>query len=291
MARPLRIQAPGLTYHVMARGNAGRAIYRDDEDRTQFLEVLGACAAVHRLICHAYCQMDTHYHVVLTTAEANLSKAIHDVNGTYATWWNRRHKRVGHVFQGRFRAQIVQEEGYLLEVCRYVALNPVRARLVARPEAWRWSSYRATTGMAARPDFLVTDFLLSHFGALEGSAGDRYRSYVEAAVVKPVRMPRRGAPVIGDAEFVRRFRSKLRQPLRSVPLQPRWEDRPSLAQLFDGAAAKRERNARTILAFRVHRYSMRELARFLELDPSTISRIVGGKGSGDARSRIQGSDP
>jgi hypothetical protein len=104
-------------------------------------------------------------------------------------------------------------------------------------------------------------------------------------------MPRRGAPVIGDAEFVRRFRSKLRQPLRSVPLQPRWEDRPSLAQLFDGAAAKRERNARTILAFRVHRYSMRELARFLELDPSTISRIVGGKGSGDARSRIQGSDP
>src|SRR5512143_538242 len=120
------------------------SIYLDDLDRLEFLRLLGRAFAAHAVDCHAYCLMDNHYHVVITTNEANLSVAIQQVNSPFAQWWNGRHCRPGHVFQGRFGAQVIQDEGYLLTAARYVVLNPVRAGVVPGPEQWPWSSYRAT---------------------------------------------------------------------------------------------------------------------------------------------------
>ena len=164
MARPLRIQAAGLTYHITARGVRRTSIYLDDVDRHRFLALLADVVQRYALGCHAYCEMTNHYHLAVTTTDANLSRAVHQLNGDYAQWWNRRHEHVGHVFQARFNAQIVQDDAYLVNVCRYIVLNPVRAGMVRSPEQWPWSSYRAMAGLASHPPFLDCNRLLEDSG-------------------------------------------------------------------------------------------------------------------------------
>jgi putative transposase len=129
MARPLRIEFPGALYHVTARGNARQDIFLDDEDRQRFLGVLARGVSRFHLLLHAYCLMENHFHLVVETPEANLSKAMRQLNGVYTQAFNRRHKRVGHVLQGRFKAIVVDRDSYLLELCRYVVLNPVSMAL------------------------------------------------------------------------------------------------------------------------------------------------------------------
>ena len=141
MARPLRMQYAGALYHVTSRGNARHAIFRDDFDRKVFLDLLETVTEDFHWLCHAYCLMANHYHLVIETPEANLSSGMRQLNGVYTMRFNRRHRTVGHVLQGRFKAILIQRESHLLEVCRYVVLNPVRAEGVKRPEEWKWSSY------------------------------------------------------------------------------------------------------------------------------------------------------
>src|SRR5574338_735600 len=155
MARRHRIPAPGLLRHVMARGNARMDIFFDHLDYTWFIHFLGNVVEQFELECWSYCLMPNHYHVVLRTDEATLSEPIRNLNSRYAQWWNRRHNRVGHVFQSRFKEQIVQRQDYLLTLCRYIAMNPVRAGLVSRPEQWKWSSYATTIGIAPAQPFVA----------------------------------------------------------------------------------------------------------------------------------------
>ena len=154
MVRPLRIEYPGAVYHVTSRGDRREPIAKDDIDRTAFLSIAGH--ALERFDAHAwaYCLMGNHYHLVLRTREANLSRLMRHINGVYTQTFNRRHQLTGHLFQGRFKAILVDSDSYLLEVCRYVDLNPVRAQMVDHPDAYRWSSYRALAGLADRPDWL-----------------------------------------------------------------------------------------------------------------------------------------
>jgi REP element-mobilizing transposase RayT len=152
MARPLRLEFAGALYHVTSRGDGQEDIYGGDEDRRAFLDVLAAVCRRFNWLIHAHCLMSNHYHLLVETPDANLSKGMRQLNGVYTQRFNQTHQRVGHVFQGRYKAILVQKEAYLLELARYVVLNPVRARMVRTPEEWPWSSYRAATGTVPGPE-------------------------------------------------------------------------------------------------------------------------------------------
>ena len=173
MARPKRIKTPGLLRHVMSRGNGRMRIFLDDGDYRKFQFVLGDVAELFDLEVWDFCVMPNHYHLAVCPRRPNLSEAIQRLNGVYAIWWNARHKMVGHTFQGRFKDQIVQREGYLWALCRYIARNPVRAKLVDDPAQWRWSSYRATAGLCPNPGFLLNEPILRQFGDDDDAAAGR----------------------------------------------------------------------------------------------------------------------
>lgn len=154
MARPLRIEFPGALYHITSRGDRREDIFVDDADRVRLLGVVAQGMARFDAQVLAYCLMGNHYHFVLHTRQGNLSALMRHLNGVYTQAFNRRHGKVGHLFQGRFKAVLVDREAYMLEVCRYVELNPVRAGMVAQPGDWPWSSYRAHVGDAQGPGWL-----------------------------------------------------------------------------------------------------------------------------------------
>jgi putative transposase len=187
MPRSPRLEYPGATYHVTARGVQQAPIFVDDRDRATLLAILAKSLRIHDGAAFAYCLMGNHYHFVLQTRHANLSALMQRVNSPYSLVFNRRHCRQGHVFEGRFKAVLVDRDAYLLEVCRYVDLNPVRARIVESPAQWAWSSYRAHVGALPAPDWLHT---AEFHGALMGqvpkgaaqtaAAGRRYACWVDA---------------------------------------------------------------------------------------------------------------
>ena len=180
MSRPLRIEFADALYHVTSRGNERRPIFRSDRDRRTFLTLLLLEQAVKRFrwSVTAYVLMTNHFHLVIQTPDPNLSRGMQWLNGTYAAWFNHRHKRAGHLFQGRFHAFLVEKEGYLAELLRYVVLNPVRAKIVERPEDYRWSSYRATAGLEAAPEWLDVASALAWVGDDPAAAETAYRTYV-----------------------------------------------------------------------------------------------------------------
>ena len=273
MARPLRIQAAGLNYHITARGNRRMAIFEDDTDRRCFLKIVARVVEHFGLSCHAYCLMTNHFHLAVKTSEGNLSRAIKQLDGEYAQWWNRRHRRVGHLFQGRFGGQVVQDGQYLLDVCRYIVLNPVRARLVASPEHWRWSSYRATVGIVRLPAFLHCDELFECLAADPTDGAKCFREFVLGVNARRLRIPRDA--VLGDERFVARFQPYRAHASREVP---RREARRALAVIFRGAITRVARDAGIVEAFR-ERYPLADIARYLDLHPSTISKIAARAGA------------
>jgi REP element-mobilizing transposase RayT len=167
MARRIRFQLPGVLRHVMARGNGKMPIFLDDQDYRRFVFLLGEAIEGFDIECWNYCVMPNHYHLTIRPRQPNLSTAMKELNSEYAQWWNRQHGRVGHTFQGRFKDQVVEEDSYALELSRYVALNPVRAGLVQRPEDWRWSSSGALLGLKPAPSFLSVPSTLRLFGDAE----------------------------------------------------------------------------------------------------------------------------
>lgn len=181
MARPLRIEFPGACYHVTARGDRQEPIFEDDEDRMLFIDLLAKETVQQGWLLYAFCLMGNHYHLLLETPEPNLVKGMRRLNGVYTQAFNRRHQRVGHVFQGRYKSILVDKDSYLLELCRYVVLNPVRAGMVANPDQWAWSSYLPSAGKASCPHWLAAGKVLALFG--EGASARRtYRQYVDAGM-------------------------------------------------------------------------------------------------------------
>jgi putative transposase len=163
MGRPPRPLAAGLIYHVTARGNGKAPIFLTNSDCEVIFSGLAVARHLDGLLCHAYCLMENHYHLLVETPNANLDGAMQRLNGTYAIRFNRQHERTGHVFQGRYGAKLITDDDYALTVVRYIAANPVRAGVCSAPEEWQWSSYAATAGLVPAPDFL-TDRVLGWFG-------------------------------------------------------------------------------------------------------------------------------
>ena len=268
MARPLRIEFSGAVYHVTSRGNARQHIVVDDRDRSQFLAVLAHVIDRYGWLCHAYCLMDNHYHLLLETPQANLSLGMRQLNGRYTQGYNRRHARVGHLFQGRFTAILVEKEAHLLELCRYVVLNPVRANMVSHPRRWAWSSYRATVGQTRAPAWLSTDWVLGQFGLRVGVAQRQYRAFIAEGHGggRPWDQVM-GQIYLGGEDFVARHQPGRK--IREIPRQQTQAARPSLVVLF-----QRRRAQSQIIhdAYRQYGYRLAEIATHLGVHYATVSR-------------------
>lgn len=221
MTRPLRLEFPGALFHVTCRGNAKQAIFWDDADRTEFLCLLGRCVKRFDWILPAYALMLNHFHFLIQLRIETLSRGLHWLNGEYASYFNERHGRVGHVFQGRPHAPLIDEQTYFLEVLRYVVLNPVRAHIVATPEEYEWSSHRAVIGKAPVPDWLATDDVLAHFASDRDIATARYRCFVDAGIGLE-RTPWSdlvGQIYLGNDQWIAKVREHVR-------MKPRADDHP-----------------------------------------------------------------
>ena len=206
MARPLRIEYPGAFYHVTSRGNEQKDIFKSRNDREQFCSYLKSSAERYGANVHAYCLMSNHYHLLLETPEGNLSQIMRHINGAYTTYFNSKRKRAGHLFQGRYKAILIEADEYAAELSRYLHLNPVKAGMVAKPQEYEWSSYRYYLGQTATPAWLRTDFVLSYFGGMAGM--ENYREFVNEFPVDDSESPLTktvAATVLGSAEFVRRI--------------------------------------------------------------------------------------
>lgn len=212
MARRKRVQLPGLVRHVMARGNGRMEIFLDETDYRHFTYLFGDTVEEYDIECWNYCLMPNHYHATIRPRKANLSAALQRLNSVYAQWWNKRHGRVGHVFQGRFKAQIVQDNAYMLSLARYVALNPVRAHVAARAEDWPWSSYASIVGLAPTPAYLTVEATLGFFGQADARIQrTKFAEFVQSGEVVAALDDRfrSNERIIGDSQFKDFVRSEI----------------------------------------------------------------------------------
>lgn len=284
MTRPLRIEYPGAVYHVTSRGNAQANIYLSDDDREKFLDILADTVEKYNWHCHAFCLMDNHYHLVIETPDPNLSLGMRQLNGVYTQTFNRAHQRVGHVFQGRYKAIIVEKDSHLLELCRYVALNPVRAGMVSKPAEWKWSSYKSTAYAGKHPDYLSTDWILGQFAIGRSAARQQYRKFVSEGLKREERPWEKivGQVFLGSETFVAHMQELLgaKQEIKEIPRAQRYPGRSSLAALFAdiGAGDKQGRNKRIVESHLSHGYTLKEIADYHGVHYTTISKIVAGKG-------------
>jgi putative transposase len=273
MSRPLRIEFAGGLYHVTSRGDGREAIFLGEEDRHLFLGVLSELVPDFNWAVHAYCLMDNHYHLLIETPDGNLSKGMRQLNGVYTQRFNRQHGRVGHVFQGRYKAIIVQKESYLLELARYVVLNPVRARMVRSPAEWPWSSYRATAGLCEAPFWLATDWLLSAFSARRSEAVARYAAFVAEGKHQPGLWEKlKNQIFLGSEVFAASLQRNLTADarLREIPAVQRRPLPQPLAQI----AEEHERDEAILRAYASGGYSLKEIGDHFDLHYSRVSRIV-----------------
>ena len=212
MTRPLRLEFEGALYHVTSRGDRREPIFDDDDDRREWLVVLADGLDRFQATAYAYCLMGNHYHVVVQTHRPNLSRLMRHVNGVYTLRYNRRHDKVGHLFQGRFKAVLIDQDSYFLEVCRYVDLNPVRARMVKRPGDWGWSSYGAHAGHTDPQPWLdsrgLHKRLAPHAPLSDGPA--RYARFVaQGKGVKLWDEALRAQIYLGNEAFVKRMQTRI----------------------------------------------------------------------------------
>jgi len=275
MTRPLRIEFNGALYHVTTRGNARQAIFLSGEDFTNFLSTLSSVVKRYHFLLHAYCLMDNHYHLLVETPEGNLSKGMRQLNGLYAQHFNQKHQRVGHLLQGRYHSILVDKENYLLELCRYIVLNPVRAGMVKEPKDYRWSSYLATCGNQRIPG-LFTDWILSQFGKDKEKTSRLYKAFVlsginEASPLKEVK----GQLYLGKEPFIDQIKPLLqgKEKSKEIPRKQRYITRPSLKEVLS-FQNKHQRDHAMHIAHVQYTYTLKEIAEYLGVHYSTVSRAV-----------------
>jgi REP element-mobilizing transposase RayT len=286
MGRLLRIEYPGALYHITSRGNEGQKTFLDEADRLKFLEIIKDYHDRYGILIHSYVLMDNHYHLVLETPMANLVKVMHGMNGRYTSYFNRTHSRSGHLFQGRYKAILVDKEPYLLQLSRYVHLNPVRAGVVEHPESYQWSSYAGYIGKGKKYEWIEYSWVLGQFGSHAGVAGKKYRIYTEEALEGGIESPLKnvyGQVMLGGDEFVK----KIRGMLKGKPLDHQIVERKRLKELppphsvikivtkaFGAKEAEiREKGKRNSIARKTAIYLVQ---RYTGLSNEVIGKLFGG---------------
>lgn len=283
MGRPLRIEYPGAYYHVTSRGNERKDVFKSQKDREQFLSYLESAVNRYDAVIHAYCLMSNHYHFILETPSGNLSKIMQHINGAYTNYFNIKRKRSGHLFQGRFKAIIVEADEYAQELSRYIHLNPVRASIVNRPEEYRWSSYLDYTGERKRPDWLETSFTLKYFGNGE-ECHSNYRLFVEELIGSEYNSPLTGvvaSTILGNENFVARVTEKyidekLRQD-RELPAARVLTTKPTLQVILEAVknssiSCKLEKNVSIYLCHKYSGAGLKEIGEKYGIKESAVSQ-------------------
>lgn len=285
MARPLRIEYPGAFYHVTARGNEQKDIFKSQRDREKFLLYLEMATQRYDAVIHAYCLMNNHYHLIVETPRGNLSQIMKHINSSYTTYYNVKRKRVGHLLQGRYKAILVAADEYATELSRYIDLNPVRAGIVETPEEYRWSSCRCytTTGTPA-PAWLHTDFILGYFGNKKDPAQKKYRQFVHDLIGREYSSPLLAtvaSTILGDKEFVSEIQDRHlsdRKADREQPALRRLSSKPSPEEIEKAvreAIPADNRLATKVAIYLCHRFSgakLRELGTLFQLSESGITQ-------------------
>ena len=265
MARPLRIEFPGGVYHITSRGDRREAIFLTEADRVLFLDLLGHAIDRFQWVCHAYCLMSNHYHLLIETPQANLSRGMRHLNGVYTQRFNRRHERVGQVFQGRCKAMVVQKDTPLLALCRSIVLNPVRAQLVKQAGEWPWSSYQATARQSHGPAWLTVEWILAQFAPTPQRAARAYRRFVAEGMGEQVWPELRGQIYYGDDEFIAGLAKEAKG--AEVPREQRQPLRPLLRECVKSGTP-----AEIGQAYREYGYRLWEIAQHLGVHYATVSR-------------------
>ena len=211
MARPLRIEYAGAFYHITSRGNERKEIFKNDQDYERFLTYLETAVQRYKAAIYVYCLMSNHYHLLLETPMGNLSQIMRHINGAYTTYYNTKRKRAGHLFQGRYKAILVEADEYKGELSRYIHLNPVRAAITGRPEEYQWSSYQYYIGKKKTPKWLTVDYVLSHFGKDKIARQKKYSEFVNALIDKEYDSPLKetvASTILGGTLFVNEIKDK-----------------------------------------------------------------------------------
>jgi len=285
MPRPLRIEYPGAFYHVYSRGNQKQPIFFSDDDRYYFLKILGESNERLGAVVHLYCLMNTHYHLTLETPEANLSRIMHLINSAYSIYLNKKHERCGHLFQGRFKAILVQADAYARTLTEYIHGNPVRKKIVVRPEEYPWSSCQDYYGIRNHPPWLDTSVILRAFGgSLEAlkMEHERYMGIAGARLLENEIKTASRLGILGDDDFIDRIRrshlkNQMENPDREICELRRLRVRPELCDIQAevdqevGAENRMAKKCLIILARKRAGYKLREIGDHLGLSPGAVS--------------------
>lgn len=278
MSRPLRIEYEGALYHVTSRGNHKSAIFEDDEDRRAFLSLLSDVVSGMGWVCYGYCLMSNHYHLIIETPRANLCRGMRQLNGVYTQASNRRHGRVGHLFQGRYKSIIVDADVYLLELSRYVVLNPVRANMVDDVSQWPWSSYAAMAGLEKVPSLLSVNPVLAHFSRQRDKAQQLYANFVAEGVNKEsVWSDLKQQIFLGHDDFVSKVQEKAKGECLDSNI-PKVQQLAPARSLQDIAAIHENRNAAIVAAYKTGVYSYSQIADYFNIHFTTVGRLIRAEG-------------
>jgi putative transposase len=284
MGRQLRIEYPGAHYHVTARGNERKDVFKSLRDREKFLFYLESAVLRYGAVIHSYCLMNNHYHLLLETPSGNLSQVMQHINGAYTNYFNTKRKRSGHLFQGRYKAILIEADEYVLELSRYIHLNPVRAGASAMPEEYRWSSYRDYIGLRESPMWLNTALILGSFGTPKATAQIRYLKFVEELVGKEQESPLMravAATILGSEDFVAEIQERhvdKKASDRNLPALRQLANRPAIDQIIEMAKeafGENERLAKKTAIYLCHRHSgtkLREIGERFEVKESAVSQ-------------------
>lgn len=282
MGRPLRIEYPGAFYHVTSRGNEQKDVFKSQKDREKFLSYLESATERYSAVIHAYCLLSNHYHILLETPAGNLSQIMRHINGAYTIYFNIKRKRAGHLFQGRFKAILIEADEYATELSRYIHLNPVRAGIVALPEEYQWSSYRNYIGQGKTLEWLKTDFILGYFGKSDTEAKKKYRAFVEDLIGNEYESPLQGtvgSSILGSAGFVGEITEvhvNTKEDDKNIPALRQLISRPSPEDIINMVKTiflENEKLARQASIYVCHKYSgvkLREIGNLFDVGETAI---------------------